>query len=850
MIQKTPKNKFSLILGLWLLSQVFLLGQNTAPTALFKILESLENEYDLRFSYQPEDVNPYILQLDWSSMDLEESLITIQSQTGLWITKIDQRYFTLTKTRPKAKNYCAQIFDAASKLPLHGATVKITGTNYLTTTDIDGSFLIEREQLNGAVQVTYLGQKPLIITPESLERGICPSFYSEGDLTTLETVKIGRYFTSGIVQRHQGNFSINTRAFGLLPGQTQNDALWFAQALPGVESTNETVSTMNIRGGTNDENNISWEGIRMYQYGHFFGLISAFNPMLSTELDLYKAGGPVHFRNYVSGAMNIHSSDELPDGSQFHYSLNALDTQFSTELRASESLGIRLAGRTSYNRWIPTPVYNSYFGRMFQDTEITNNQSDAAYDQVNFEEQFYFFDFGGKINYYINESTHIKMAFMAIENHFEFTEALANIEKINKLEQKSNVAGVFVHHQWNESQKTSAKFSLNQYHLQALNQDIFSNQTLKQDNEVLDIDAYITHDLYLGQNQFSVTYDFNEIGVRNKQQVNVPLFFATKKEVIRSHMAHLNWRFRSDNNRLKLNLAGRASHYPKWNQTLIEPILMAEYKMGRHQFLNGSIEQRHQTIGQRVDLQSDFLGIEKRRWSLADDQNSPMRRGKQFSLGWGYNRADMMLNIQGYYKEVKSLSAQSQLFQNQFQFSQAIGAYSIKGVEISGQKSIGPLDFWGSYSWSKNDYNFNAFSPSVFPNNGDIRHQIKWAINTTLHKIKYSFGGHWHSGLPYTETTGTLSSDYFRGFIPDFDRPNERRLNSYLRLDFSAQYQWWTPNKTHFQINLGLINLLNQNNTLARRFRADLDSIDEPQINTINTYGLGFTPNASLSISW
>jgi hypothetical protein len=71
-----------------------------------------------------------------------------------------------------------------------------------------------------------------------------------------------------------------------------------------------------------------------------------------------------------------------------------------------------------------------------------------------------------------------------------------------------------------------------------------------------------------------------------------------------------------------------------------------------------------------------------------------------------------------------------------------------------------------------------------------------------------------------------------------------------LRLDFSAQYQWWTPNKTHFQINLGLINLLNQNNTLARRFRADLDSVDEPQINTINTYGLGFTPNASLSISW
>ena len=58
MIQKTTKENFSLILGLWLLSHVFLLGQNTVPMALFQILERLENEYDLRFSYQPEDVNP------------------------------------------------------------------------------------------------------------------------------------------------------------------------------------------------------------------------------------------------------------------------------------------------------------------------------------------------------------------------------------------------------------------------------------------------------------------------------------------------------------------------------------------------------------------------------------------------------------------------------------------------------------------------------------------------------------------------------------------------------------------------------------------------------------------------
>ena len=69
---------------------------------------------------------------------------------------------------------------------------------------------------------------------------------------------------------------------------------------------------------------------------------------------------------------------------------------------------------------------------MFQDTEITNNQSNSTYEQVDFKEQFYFFDVGGKINYQLSDKTKVKLVFMAIENHFEFTEALSRLEKVNK----------------------------------------------------------------------------------------------------------------------------------------------------------------------------------------------------------------------------------------------------------------------------------------------------------------------------------------------------------------------------------------------------------------------------------
>lgn len=837
-------------LSLWLLFSLSSLAQEDSALPLSDYLMQLEEQFEVKFSYRPQDVVGQIIVQDKELEGLGAHLDFIKDQVGLWAQQIDRRYISLSAQQINRSIYCGQILEGSSYLPLSWATVQVMGTSFGTLTDQNGKFFIESNKLKGDLRISYIGQKPLIVSQNEIKNNYCPIFYSQNDPTTLETVSIGRFLTTGIVQRGQGNYLINTEAFGLLPGQTQNDALWFAQALPGVQSANETVSTLNIRGGANDENNISWEEIRMYQFGHFFGLLSAFNPFLSTKLEVYKVDAPGEFRNFVSGSMNISSSDELPETTRYNFGVNLLDTQFAAEIKANDKLGIKLAGRTSFNRWLSTPLYDSYFGRMFQDTEITNNQSNSAYEQVDFKEQFYFFDVGGKINYQLSDKTKVKLAFMLIENHFEFTEALGTLEKINKLEQKSNVLGLFANHSWSNIHKTSAKISVNQYSLDALNQEFFSNQTLKQNNKVLDIDTWFTHEINLLSHKFKATYNFNEIGIGNRQEVNTPLFFSSKTEVLRSHMMYLNWKFSPLNKSYNISIAARTSHYPKWNQTLIEPILLGRYRLSQSQSLTLSYEQRHQAIGQRVDLQSDFLGIEKRRWSLADGQSKPLRQGAQWNLGWQYQNMDFALNASAYYKNVTKLSAESQLFQNQFQFEQSIGGYQTTGFELSGQKSLGLLDIWMSYNWGQNNYIFDDFSPTEFPNNIDITHQIKWALNTNIKKIKLSLGGHWHSGLPYTDTSGTLSVNELGGYVPEYEQPNDLRLDPYFRLDFAAEYQLWTQNNTEYRFNLGLLNLTNQENILGRRFRGGLNASGNPEISTIDTYSLGFTPNLALKVSW
>ena len=180
---------------------------------------------------------------------------------------------------------------------------------------------------------------------------------------------------------------------------------------------------------------------------------------------------------------------------------------------------------------------------------------------------------------------------------------------------------------------------------------------------------------------------------------------------------------------------------------------------------------------------------------------------------------DFGLNASVFLKNVTNLSAASQLFQNQFQFERALGGYQITGLEFSGQKSLGLLDLWLSYTWGQNNYNFDDFSPSDFPNNIDITHQVKWALNAKVKKVKLSLGGQWHSGLPYTDTAGTLEINELGAYIPQYEDPNERRLMPYFRMDFAAEYSWWTQNNTEYRINLGLLNITDQENVLGRRFR-------------------------------
>ena len=63
-----------------------------------------------------------------------------------------------------------------------------------------------------------------------------------------------------------------------------------------------------------------------------------------------------------------------------------------------------------------------------------------------------------------------------------------------------------------------------------------------------------------------------------------------------------------------------------------------------------------------IDLQQDFFGIEKRRWQLANAEDSPLVKSQQISLGLSYNKNNLLVSLEGYYKNTDDITSTGTMF--------------------------------------------------------------------------------------------------------------------------------------------------------------------------------------------
>ncbi|MBR9846323.1 MAG: Plug domain-containing protein, partial [Algicola sp.] len=177
------------------------------------------------------------------------------------------------------------------------------------------------------------------------------------ELQQLSEVVLSEYIVKGINKLNNGSYQIDFTTFDILPGLIDTDVLQAVQAIPGIQSHNETVSNINIRAGSHDQNLILWDGIKMYQSGHFFGLISMFNPQITQQVNVLKNGTKVSLTDGVSGTISMETSSEINDTFKGSLGVNFIDANGFADIPLSEKSSLQIAARKSISDVTETPTY-------------------------------------------------------------------------------------------------------------------------------------------------------------------------------------------------------------------------------------------------------------------------------------------------------------------------------------------------------------------------------------------------------------------------------------------------------------------------------------------------------------
>ena len=222
-------------------------SQNKKP--LEEILQELQNKYSVKFNYLQSTIDAISVVSPSEATTIEESISILGSQTGLIFTFLANNFISIKK--PGEIVLCGYLKDLDSQTPLIGATIQ--GAKSSTVSNENGYFQLRLEDPEEEITLRFLGYKTLQRNLKFLNTRGCPTVYMTLEYQSLASVILSSYLVEGINKMNTGEYQIDFSDFDILPGLTETDVLQTIQAFPGIQSSNETVSNINIRGGTHDQ---------------------------------------------------------------------------------------------------------------------------------------------------------------------------------------------------------------------------------------------------------------------------------------------------------------------------------------------------------------------------------------------------------------------------------------------------------------------------------------------------------------------------------------------------------------------------------------------------------------------
>ncbi|MGK0414831.1 MAG: hypothetical protein ACJA1B_003060, partial [Polaribacter sp.] len=205
------------------------------------------------------------------------------------------------------------------------------------------------EKLN--LNFEFINNRYIVVTAKD-------DFTFLNETTELSEVLINSYLAKGITKDKNAAFKIKPKELEILPGLIEADVLESLLELPGVISPNETATGLNVRGGTPDQNQIIWDGITIYHSGHFFGMVSNFNPNITNDVVFLNKGVNPKYGERISSVINISTKNTIAKNVNIGAGFNGISADIFAEAPIIKNkLSVLVSFRKTYHKLFETSSF-------------------------------------------------------------------------------------------------------------------------------------------------------------------------------------------------------------------------------------------------------------------------------------------------------------------------------------------------------------------------------------------------------------------------------------------------------------------------------------------------------------
>lgn len=838
------------IAGILLSMNVSVFSQKGDSVRLKEQLHEIERIHAVKFSYLEELIaDQFLLEVGAGIIALDSVILLLEGRTKLKFEQVDDGQYIVVrdfKDTDRVTIYGKVVNEKG--MPIEDALIQANGTSGAIT-DKNGLFRIANLAYAEIVTISHLGFDKKVFSASKLLSPEYKTISLKSNLSFIGEYVLEDYSLGGIT-KVQNKLIFNPEQLKLVPGWVEPDIMQAIQLSPGVSTPFESSSNLYIRGSSPDQNLVLWNGIKTYDQSHFFGAISAFNPIVPQSVEFIKSGAEPAYGDRVAGVIDIKTNSELSDNVYGSAGLSMLSGDVYMEGPVvKEKLAVSFSARRSYSDIVETPTYTQFAKRAFQNTKILLQDTTDGDSRDN---QFFFDDLSASILFEPNDKQSFRFNTMLTENELDFRSRSSTTSYHDFL----NTGSEGFNLNWSSKFSDRNSFSVEPYYL---TYGLFYRFTTEsggittfssKNNLIYEKGVKTLFTLGKGEIQtstFGYQYSDNRIQYAfNQRSDGISALLDNGDETLHSHAIFGNHSMRW--NAMSFDIGTRLNYFNTWDKVYIEPRVKASYSFPHLSFA-GTYEYRIQTVSQIKESVVSDLSLENQVWTLSSPEGFPIITSNQFSGSVAIDISDWIFEAEFYNRSLDGITSLTFGFlnPNPTDNEYRVGTSLIRGLDVFLQRKFENYSAVLSYSYINTENRFTGlFNDEPFPGNWNIRHLLKFNQFYKWRSFDFSLGWVWHSGKVFTESSAV--SENGETVDIDFDKINKSILPKYHRMDLSASYKISTSSNLQYRIGLSILNLYNRRNLINRELRK------EPTLNVqlleTEFFGLEFAPNLVFRVLW